>query len=164
MGSDDVLTINVFLVEELSGEYAVSDRGEIATPHIGSKRITGLTADEIEMALDSAYNEEYLRDPQITVFVSKYQSQQVTILGEVNVPGAYPLKGNTALMEALALARGTNRVASLESVILFREESGKVYAQYIGRRTRLWRLSAILSWPNIPRIHNNRPRLTQQRN
>ena len=131
VGPDDVLTINVFLIEELSGDYMVSGRGEITMPLIGSIKVAGLAVEEIEMILKSVYSEKYLKDPDITVFVLEYQSQRVTILGEVNVPGVYPLTGATTLLEAIAMARGTSRVADLESVILFREENEKVYGYVV---------------------------------
>jgi len=131
VGPDDVLTIKVFLIEELSGDYMVSGRGEITMPLIGSMKVAGLPVEEIEMILTSAYSERYLEDPDITVFVSDYQSQRVTILGEVNVPGVYALRGTTTLLEAIALARGTSRVADLDTVILFREENEKVYGYVV---------------------------------
>ena len=131
VGPDDVLTVNVFLIEELSGNYMVSGRGEITLPLVGSIKVAGMAVEEIEMILTAAYSEKYLENPDITVFVSDYQSQRVTILGEVNMPGVYPLRGTTTLLEAIALARGTSRIADLETVILFREENKKVYGYVV---------------------------------
>ena len=131
IGPDDVLEINVFQVEELSGEYTVNGRGELNMPLIGSVLVSQLTAAEIENALEVMYGDKYLRDPEITVRVTEYQSQQITVMGEVNVPGMYPLKGQTTLMEALALARGLNRIADMTSVIVFREEDSIVYGYKI---------------------------------
>ena len=131
IGPDDVLEINVFQVEDLSGEYTVNGKGELNMPLIGKVLVAGLTAEDIENALEVMYEQDYLVDPDITVRVTEYQSQQITVLGEVNVPGMYPLKGQTTLMEALALARGVNRIANLEQVIIFREEDSVVYGYLV---------------------------------
>lgn len=131
IGPDDVLEINVFQIEDLSGEYTVNGKGELNMPLIGKVLVAGLTAEDIENALEVMYEQDYLVDPDITVRVTEYQSQQITVLGEVNVPGMYPLKGQTTLMEALALARGVNRIANLEQVIIFREEDSVVYGYLV---------------------------------
>lgn len=131
IGPDDVLEINVFQVEDLSGEYTVNGRGELNMPLIGQIAVAGMTAAEIENALQLMYGERYLQNPDITVRVTEYQSQQITVMGEVNVPGVYPLKGQTTLMEALAMARGLNRIADINQVIVFRQEDNVVYGYLV---------------------------------
>ena len=49
-------------------------------------------------------DEGYFRNPQVTVAVETYKSQKVFIVGEVRLPGSYPLSGNMNLVEALARA------------------------------------------------------------
>ena len=62
---------------------------------------------DISMPLDN----ESVCDPEIMRPKIEYVSQQVTVLGSVESPGVYPLKGKTTLMQALAMAGGAPTVA-----------------------------------------------------
>jgi polysaccharide export outer membrane protein len=126
IGPDDILTITVFQVDDLSGEYIIDGAGQLRMPLIGGVQVAGMTAPEIELTLETLYGADYLQNPEVTVYVSEYQSQQITVMGEVNFPGMFPLKGQTTLMEALALARGVNRIADMDTIIVFREEAGQI--------------------------------------
>jgi len=53
-------------------------------------------------------------NPQVEVKVKDYQSQFVTVLGEVNTPGRKPLRGRTRLVDLLVEAGGFTPRASGE--------------------------------------------------
>ena len=87
----------------------------------------GLTTEEAEDLLSELYGQEYLQDAQVNIDISDYASQQVTLLGAVEDPGVYPLKGRTTLLQAIALAGGTERLADENEVVVFRAlETGEV--------------------------------------
>ena len=67
----------------------------------------------------------YIVRPQVAVSVVNAVSQKVTVDGSVEQPGVYAIQGRTTLIDALAMARGTSRVAALEEVIVFREIDGR---------------------------------------
>ncbi len=132
IGPADELDITVFQVEDLSGTRVVSARGDIRMPLLGGVKVAGLSAQQVEDLLVTLYGEQYLQNPQISVAISHYASQQVTILGQVRDPGVYPLKGRTTLLQAMAMGGGPTRVANEEEVVVFRTEpDGAVYGYLV---------------------------------
>src|SRR5437868_15466553 len=53
----------------------------------------------------------YYADPQLSVFAKEYATQGVSVLGEVQRPGVYPLLGSRRLFDVLSLAGGTSQKA-----------------------------------------------------
>ena len=106
VGPGDVLRVTVFEVEELSNTVVVSPRGTISPPLIEEFSVAGITAREIEAKLEQMYEGGYLRDPQISVVISEFRSQPVSVLGAVERPGVYQLQGRRRLLEVLAMSGG----------------------------------------------------------
>ena len=125
VGSQDLLEISVFGVSELTHQARVNSNGMINLPLIGSVMAGGRTVPELEKELGEKYADGYLQNPQVTVFVKEYTSQRVTLEGALEKPGIYPLTGKTSLLQAVAMAGGTDEFADLEGVVLFRHIDGK---------------------------------------
>jgi polysaccharide biosynthesis/export protein len=106
VGPDDVLTIAVLQAPELNAATRVSATGEISVALIGSLRVEGLTAREVEQTLKDRLREKYIRDPQLTVQVTEVQSHPVTVVGSVRKPGVFQVRGTKTLLEVLSLAEG----------------------------------------------------------
>jgi len=125
VGAQDLLEISVFGVEELKHQARVNSNGMINVPLIGGVMAGGKTVPELEKELGAKYAEGYLQNPQVTIFVAEYTSQRVTLEGALKKPGIYPLTGKTSLLQAVAMAGGTDEFADLEGVVLFRNVEGK---------------------------------------
>lgn len=106
IGPGDVLDIVVFEVEELSRPAVVTPQGTISMPLIGDVAVDGKTTPQVAAALKSRYATRYLRDPQISVSVTDFRSQPVSVVGAVKEPGVYQLQGERRLVEVLAMAGG----------------------------------------------------------
>ena len=124
IGSFDVLDISVFQVPELTKSVQVADSGTINLPLVGEVRVAGRTAQEVERDLTAKLGAEYLQNPQVTVFVKEYNSQNVTVSGAIKKPGVYPIRGKTTLAQLVALA-GDFDAGSNSSVLILREQGGK---------------------------------------
>ncbi len=126
IGPQDLLSISVFLNEDLKREVRVNTQGEIALPLIGTVQAGGKTVEELEAILSEAYGKSYLQNPQINVFIQEFTSQRVTIEGAVKKPGIYPIKSKTSLLQAMAMAEGVNQdLADLTAVLVFRTVGGQ---------------------------------------
>ena len=121
----DKLSINVFQVDELSGEYQVDLTGNIAMPLVGSVSAVDMTTIEFEERLTAALSEQYLRDPDVTVGVMEAAGSSVTVEGSVNEPGIYPTFGEISLIQAIALGGGLDQNANPGTVIVFRQIDGQ---------------------------------------
>ena len=117
VGPGDVLDVTVFGQDELSRAPVVQTNGVIALPLLGDVPVAGLTLAEIRRKLTEALGRDYLVHPQVEVKVKEFQSQFVTVLGEVNSPGRKPLRGRTRLIDVLVESGGFSTRASGEVVI-----------------------------------------------
>lgn len=108
----DLLEINVFDVPELSGKFRVSNAGSISLPLIGAVVVEALTTDQLEHAIAQKLQDGgYVRTPQVSVFISEFATQGVSVLGEVKKPGIYPSVGSHRLLDYLSMAEGTTPLA-----------------------------------------------------
>jgi polysaccharide export outer membrane protein len=128
IGPLDLLTVTAQHVPELTAVDArVSGSGVITLPLVGDVVATGRSAEELQRDIADKLD-QYLQAPQVMVFIKEYASQRVTVEGEVNQPGIFPIQGRTTLLQALALAHGTTQVAKLQNVAVFRSVDGKMLA------------------------------------
>lgn len=123
---DDILRIHIYHEPDLSLEDAqVTAAGMVRMALIGDVSIAGLSASEAADVIAGRLGERYLVSPQVTVFVKKAVGRRVTIDGEVREPGLYPLDGRISLMQAVTLAKGPTRLASLAQVVVVRQVEGQ---------------------------------------
>jgi len=106
LGPGDEITMNVFGVDELSGNYRIDGLGRVSLPLIGPVDISGYTVTETEDILEQRYAANFLRNPQITVSVMEFRSQQFTAVGALSQPRVYNTERKVTLIEALAMAGG----------------------------------------------------------
>lgn len=121
IGAADKLRISIFQVPDLSLESVVVDAsGNLQMPLIGSIRASGLTPVELATNIQDRLRGQHLRQPQVTISVTDAASQKITVDGAVTKPGVYQMRGRITLLQAVAMAEGPTRVASLSNVALFR--------------------------------------------
>ena len=122
IGPSDLLEISVFQVPELSRTVRVNARGALTLPLIGQIQAGGLTGQQLEALLAQKLKETYLQDPQVSVFIKEFISQRVTVGGNVNKVGVFPISGKTTLMQAIAMAGGLDKLANENDIKVFRNK------------------------------------------
>ena len=121
IGKEDVLQINLFGEEELSGmSLPVRPDGMISLPLIGDVRAAGLTPEQLSDALTVRYS-EHVRAPVVTVMVTEINSFKVYLLGRVGKAGEIVLGRETRLLQVLALAGGFADFANTKKILIIRE-------------------------------------------
>ncbi len=83
--------------------------------------MAGLTIAEVQRKITNLLEKDYLVKPQVEVKVREYQSQYVSIVGEVNSPGRKPIRGRMRLIDALIEA-GSFKATSSGQVMITRTE------------------------------------------
>lgn len=121
----DTLTVKVFKMPDLSGDYEVDLAGHISMPLIGEVAAYDLTTAQLDESLSRKLGEKYLENPDVSVGIKSSTRRSVTVDGAVNKSGSYPVYGPTTLMQAVAAAGGTSQDANARRVAIFRTISGK---------------------------------------
>ncbi|PQJ15219.1 polysaccharide biosynthesis/export family protein [Aureicoccus marinus] len=106
-------------------DYIIDKDGQIDFPVIGKMKIVGLSPEELRVLLRQKLK-DYLVDPIINIRLKNFT---VSVLGEVNKPGTYPVNGERiTIMEALGLAGDLTIKGKRENVLVIRDFDGaKVY-------------------------------------
>lgn len=123
----DVVEMEVYRVDSLTGTFEVNETGTVEFPLLGKVRVEGRTAQELEDFLEERYGAEYLQDPDIIVARDPQQIGKFVIDGSVAKPGVYEMFELVRLSEAIALAGGTEQNANLRRVLVIRTLDGRRY-------------------------------------
>ncbi|MFC4292487.1 polysaccharide biosynthesis/export family protein [Sphingorhabdus arenilitoris] len=128
IGPFDKLKIDVFGIEELTREVQIDASGRLSFPLVGVVDASGLTPGELADKIEDRLRGQYVRNPDVTVNLDETVSQVVTVDGQVQKPGSYPVIGRMTLMRAVANAGGTAEFAKLDDVVIFRKVNGQQLA------------------------------------
>lgn len=121
----DTLSIKVFKMPDLSGDYEVDLTGQISLPLLGNVAAADLTTAQLDQSLTQKLGEKYLENPDVGVSIKSSTARTVTVDGAVNRSGSFPVMGPMTLMQAVALAGGTNQDANPRRVAVFRTIGGQ---------------------------------------
>jgi polysaccharide export outer membrane protein len=125
IGPGDVLKVTVFNNPELATETRVSESGAISFPLVGEVGVMGLQPADVEKKVASLLERGgFVRKPQVNVLVTVFQSQQISVLGQVNRPGRFPVEGRRTLVDVLAQAGGVSSEGS-DMAYVIRTVNGK---------------------------------------
>ena len=126
LGPQDVVTIHATNAPDLSEKpFRLDGDGELSLPMVGRIHAGGLTPQQLEVEVTKRLK-VYLEEPEVTVSVTEFKSEPVSILGAVGSPGVHQLEGQKTLLEMLALAGGLKPEAGATVTITRRLEYGRV--------------------------------------
>ena len=94
--------------------FVVSSDGRIFFPFVGSIGVAGLTTGEIRAKLSQALT-TYIKNPQLSVSVVGFHSQQYQLAGAVIKPGLYPIT-NVPITVSQAIDAAGGAIRSLPSI------------------------------------------------
>jgi polysaccharide export outer membrane protein len=124
LGPNDEIVVVAVDAEEITNKpMRIGLVGDINLPMVGRIRAGGMTVPQLETEIAERLK-VYVRQPQVSVNVTQFRSQPVTVLGSVRTPGVIQLEGRKSLVEVLSMAGGTLTEASLKITITRRKDSG----------------------------------------
>lgn len=104
----DMIDVEVFDTPELSAKVRVTQDGFIDLPVLGEVQVSGMTSIEADHAVEGLLRQDRIMvDPRVTVLITEYSTQGISVLGEVTKPGTYLLLGDQSLYAAISAAGGT---------------------------------------------------------
>lgn len=108
IGPGDLVEVSLFGVPDFKTDVRVSSEGDVSLPMLGSVPVAGLSVEKAAKLVETKLTEKRLyNNPHITVFEKEYATQGISVLGEVQRPGIYPLLGAHRLYDAISAAGGT---------------------------------------------------------
>ncbi len=125
IGPNDVFEVRVYNQPDLSSTYRVGPDGTIQFPLVGHLDVRGMTAAEVAGSIKNALSGDYLINPQVSVFVKEYNSQKVSVFGEVSKPGTFTYVDGMNVIQALTLAGGFTKEASRKNINVTRAIDGQ---------------------------------------
>lgn len=126
IGLADVLEVRVFGEPELSGQFRVTEDGTIDYPFAGRLAVLGRRVGDIQQDITARLKDGYLKNPQVSVMVTEWNSRKISVLGQVQKPGSVAYFPRMTIVDAIAAAGGFTGIAAKNSVTLRREVEGRV--------------------------------------
>jgi polysaccharide export outer membrane protein len=117
IGPEDIINVTVYGHTDLSMQVVIPADGTFSYPLLNRVKAAGLTPQQLEAQLTKELS-EFIVNPQVSVTVTQYVSQQVYIVGEVRSPGLQSLKHASTLLEILVQAGGPTAEAGWEAVLV----------------------------------------------
>ena len=132
LGAGDVIRINVYQSPDLTLETRVGEAGSVSYPLLGSLRLGGLTVTQGEkLVADGLRNGNFLKQPQVSIQVVQVRGNQVSVLGQVNKPGRFPIEvADMRLSDLLATAGGI-AVGGADTLNLVGTRGGKAFRKEV---------------------------------
>jgi polysaccharide export outer membrane protein len=124
LGPEDQLRISVWDNKELTLDLVVRPDGKISMPLLQDVPAEGLTAAQLAADIQEGLS-AFIVNPEVTVIVLQVNSPKYYIIGYVVRPGTFPLRNDTSVLQALALAGGLTQFASPRSIKLIRATRGR---------------------------------------
>ena len=139
IGKEDLLDVSVWRDPDLSRTLPVRPDGFITLPMVGEVQAEGRTTVELEQDVARRL-EKYIQTPRVTVMVREVNSARVYVTGEVQKPGAFPLRGQVTVLQAVAMAGGLTEFADRDGMMVIRANNGPRipvrYSDLITRRAQ----------------------------
>jgi polysaccharide export outer membrane protein len=127
LGPGDLLKIVVFDHDELNLDARISQTGNISFPLVGQVAVGGHSTREAELLLAKRLTDGgFVSQPQVSILVSDFQSQKVSVMGQVTKAGQYPLDSSKSVLDALALAGGVLNDTAGDDATLVRADGTHV--------------------------------------
>ena len=125
LGVDDILSITILQPEKMETTVTVGPDGAISFPYIGSVRVKGFSASQVQEEIETRLADGYMKYPVVAVSLRESRSRRFFVYGEVTRPGEYPLTEATSVLKAISMAGGFNKFGSSSHVKVLRPKEGQ---------------------------------------
>ena len=124
IGTEDVLSISVWMHPELERTVTVDARGNVIFPPLGEIKAAGSTPKQLAERLGDRLSTYLRQTATVTVTVTQFMSRSVLVSGAVAKPGRYGFERIPSLLDVLEQAGGALPNADLSRVLITRREKG----------------------------------------
>jgi polysaccharide export outer membrane protein len=127
----------------------VTDSGVISLSMIGPVKVAGMTPfDAARVVREKYIAGNYFKDPQVSVLVEDYATENVSVLGQVNKPGGIPLLTPRSVFDVIAMAGGLTPIADRHITVQRKDSTSDRVTVYIPNdSTTTLNETAVLVYP-----------------
>jgi len=129
IGVGDLLSIQVFNQENISGRMRVRSDGRISLPLVNDVDAAGKAPAKLATELETSLKSMVL-NPRVTVIVEESSPLSISVLGEVREPGLHELKRGARLTQILAAAGGLSNFAHKDRIFVVRNTPKQVRIRF----------------------------------
>jgi len=119
IGVGDVLSVQVWDQEKMSGRVRVRTDGRVSLPLLNDVEAAGKTPVQLAREFEGGLKSVVL-NPKVTVVVEESMPLSISILGEVARPGLHALNPGAGVAQALAAAGGLTTFAHKNRIFVLR--------------------------------------------
>ncbi len=122
LGTDDVISVSVWLHPELAATLTINADGNVTLPPVGDIKAAGLTTKQLGDKMADRLSAYLRQSTTVTVTVTQFMSRSVFVTGGVARPGRYGFERIPTLVEVLGQAGGAQAGVDLSLVQVVRKE------------------------------------------
>lgn len=128
----DSIKVQVYQQPDLTVEARVSESGSISYPLVGAVKLGGLSISEAEKSIArSLQRANILKQPQVNIVLLQVRGNQVSVLGQVQKPGRFPLEANNVRVSDMLAAAGGVTPNGDDVLVLSGNRDGKPFRRTI---------------------------------
>jgi polysaccharide export outer membrane protein len=132
LGPGDIIRISVYKNPEMTNDVRVSEGGTIGFPLIGSVPVAGLTLPGAERKIAQMLKDGgFVLNPQVNILLMQAFGNQVSVIGQVNRPGRYPIEGAGGRLSGMLAAAGGIAGSGADVVIVTGTRNGQPFRREI---------------------------------
>jgi len=119
LGPGDSLNLSIWGSLNARYNLTVDRNGEVMIPRAGVVKVWGLSYEKAKEAIEKTVS-RYFKNYNMNVSLGKLRTIQVFVVGEVELPGSYPISTLATVVNALSAAGGPTKNGSLRAIKLTR--------------------------------------------
>jgi protein involved in polysaccharide export with SLBB domain len=119
LGPGDSLNLSIWGSINARYTLTVDRNGEIMIPRAGVVKVWGLSYEKAKEAIEKIVS-RYFKNYDMNISLGKLRTIQVFVVGEVELPGSYPISTLATVVNALSAAGGPTKNGSLRAIKLTR--------------------------------------------
>ena len=132
----DLISVTVYEVAEMNRKVRVNASGVVFLPLVGAVEVGGKSLGAAQSLIEKKLA-SYVVKPQVTLFIEEYGNRRISMMGEVQRPGSYPIPSESrmTILEAISTAGGFTPVAAPDRARVLRYVNGESVKYTIDVRT-----------------------------
>ncbi|MEO8727045.1 MAG: polysaccharide biosynthesis/export family protein [Acidobacteriaceae bacterium] len=138
LGPGDLIETKIYEIPELNETLRISSAGEINLPLVGVVLVGGASVEQAQKKIEQRLiGGGFVKQPHVTILVREFTTHGISVLGEVQRPGYFPILNAYRLMEAVSAAGGLTARAGKTIIVTHRDNSAPATLEWSFDSARL---------------------------